>query len=151
MRILDLFCGAGGFSLGFKQVFKDAEIIGVDLSRDACRTYQFNRVGQAIRADVRYLPIRPEPGLFDIIIGGPPCEPFSKLNRRRRGKDHPLYDLTLWFIYWCIVFQPKVWVMENVPELMDDPFYGPLIRRLCEPGTQQTLDAYLNRSCGGVV
>ena len=142
MRILDLFCGCGGFSLGFRRVFPEAEIIGVDLDRWACRTYQRNRVGQAVRADVRHLPIRLEQGLFDIIIGGPPCEPFSKVNRIKRGRKHPLWDLVLWFLYYVIAFHPKVWVMENVPDILKDPFYGPLFRALSGEPIQQTLDAY---------
>jgi DNA (cytosine-5)-methyltransferase 1 len=144
IRVLDLFSGAGGFSLGFCQAFKDDPnfegIIGCELALDACRTYQMNlgpsgpHFGgkcQAICCDVRHLPLRPKKGYFTVIIGGPPCQPFSSLSRKR-GKTHPLYDLVLWFLYWVTVFQPKVFVMEEVPAIMSDPFYGPLIKRLSE-------------------
>jgi len=139
MKILDLFCGAGGFSLGFKWVFPKALFLGVDIDKWACATYKYN-IGEVIRADVRHLPLRVIPGLFDIIIGGPPCEPFSRLSKKR-GPQHPLHDLTLWFLLHCLAFKPKVFVMENVPEILNDPFYGPLIKRLTSK--QKTLDEYL--------
>lgn len=123
MFVLDLYCGCGGFSLGFKNAMPDAEIVGVDLEEDCLKTYHYNGVGQAIRADARHLPIRLEPGYVDIIIGGPPCEPFTRINRQRRGAAHPLYDLVLWFLHYVAILQPKAWVMENVPDIAKDPMY----------------------------
>jgi len=123
----------------------EPEIIGVDTMWDACRTYQHNRVGQAICADVTYLPFRPLRQLFDIIIGGPPCQPFSSLNTTgRRGKNHPAYDGVGLFLFWCAFYEPKVFVMENVPRLMNDHFYGPLLKRLCQKA-EETLDAYFEK------
>ncbi len=99
------------------------EIIGVDLDFGACQAYQYNNVGQAICCDGRYLPFRAIRGIFDLIIGGPPCQPFSSLNRKNPGEKHHSHDMVLWFFFWCAFYQPQAFVMENVPGLAKDPFY----------------------------
>jgi site-specific DNA-cytosine methylase/intein/homing endonuclease len=75
VRVLDLYCGMGGLSLGFALALKDAEIAGLDIDGDAVDTYNLNlnRLGATARVqDV----LRWEPaGDYDIVAGGPPCFP----------------------------------------------------------------------------
>ena len=63
MKLLDLCCGAGGWSLGAKQAGWTVE--GIDLDMDAVATYQAN-VGPAARADIRQ--VRAEPNGIKLVL-----------------------------------------------------------------------------------
>jgi len=85
--ILDLFCGCGGLSLGFRWAFEGegwlCKIVGIDADRWAIATYHRNRVGEAVMADIHFLPLRFVPGkTFDVVMGGPPCPPYSRATGR---------------------------------------------------------------------
>jgi DNA (cytosine-5)-methyltransferase 1 len=91
MRVLDLYCGMGGLSLGFALALEDTEIHGVDIDPAAVAAYNLNlqRLGcRAERADLLTWPI--DEGC-DIIVGGPPCQPWSLANTKNSGDRHPLY------------------------------------------------------------
>ena len=86
-KILDLFAGAGGLSLGFEETkqFKVAAI--VENNKNAARTYIKNHPGLNNYEDilaVDFSQIKKECGTIDVIIGGPPCQGFSNANRTRR-------------------------------------------------------------------
>jgi DNA (cytosine-5)-methyltransferase 1 len=147
MRILDLFCGCGGSSLGFKLAAEElglnCEIIGVDVDRDACITFQKNRVGQAIQADVRYLPFRIEEGLFEVIIGCPPCQGFSRM-RSRLGFGDGRNVLIEVFARLVGEFLPIYLMFENVPRAQNSRQYRLLVEYLRRYGygfTAKVLDA----------
>lgn len=78
MRILDLFCGAGGASMGYHQAFPDAEIIGVDNVGQPDYPFKFIQ-GDALEADVEG---------FDLIHASPPCQDYSPMSNRW-GSDEP--------------------------------------------------------------
>ena len=87
MKIIDLFCGIGGLSLGFEQA--GFEIISaVDMWADAVKTYNHNRkekVAEAISVEdfnVEKLPAIIENENISGIIGGPPCQGFSTVGKR---------------------------------------------------------------------
>jgi len=80
-RVLDLFCGAGGMSLGCEQAGYDV-LAGVDYDETAIETYNYNFDHEGIQADLSKLDphafanqydIRPDD--VDIVVGGPPCLP----------------------------------------------------------------------------
>jgi DNA (cytosine-5)-methyltransferase 1 len=90
IRVLDLYCGMGGLSLGFTLALR-AGITGLDIDRWAVETYNLNLGRFGCKAAVQdVLKWEPE-GDFDLVIGGPPCQPFSLANTKRRGEDHPLF------------------------------------------------------------
>lgn len=124
-RILDVCCGAGGISLGLKMAFakvhKNVEIIGIDTDKWAVLTYQKNRhyTGQAIKSDIRHLPFRKNT-IFDMIVGGPPCQGFSYSNPKARKKEYgdPRNDLIFVFADIIKRHQPAYFMFENVPGLL---------------------------------
>lgn len=107
MIVLDLFCGAGGFSLGFKEGNK---MIGVDLWEVAGKTWTHNIQGEFILKDVMDLDLSTI-GKVDILIGSPECKPFSIANRFRT-LDFTYIEK---FLEIKKELNPKWWVMENVP------------------------------------
>jgi DNA (cytosine-5)-methyltransferase 1 len=132
IKILDLFCGCGGSSLGFKLAAEELglfpEIVGIDIDHDSCTTFQKNRVGYVVRADVRYLPLRVEEGLFDIIIGCPPCQGFTRM--KRSNSEDPRNGLVEAFTEVVASLLPNYVVFENVPGVKDSPHYHQLVNCL---------------------
>lgn len=121
---MDVFAGAGGFSFGFAE--EGFEILSaVENFRTACETYAANvPVGEVLQADVRNVDETdfPKP---DVLIGGPPCEGFTVANAARRVdpldrlyKD-PAGSMTLAYIKLLKLVKPRVFVMENVPQIME--------------------------------
>ena len=115
--VLDLFCGAGGFTRGFTAAgFRP--VFAVDLDPACVRTYVANFGAHAVAGDVAAL-LAERPGRFpraDVVVGGPPCQGFSLLNKNRRLDPRK----ALWRAYLEVVerVDPAVFVMENVPELL---------------------------------
>jgi len=120
-RILDLYSGIGGFSLGFALGLEGAKILGLDIDKAAVATYNFNlnKLGaQAINQDV----LKWEPkGDYDLVIGGSPCQPFSLANNPRYkkiGEAHPLYPTFPRFFDVVLKLKPEAFLLENVPGLV---------------------------------
>jgi DNA (cytosine-5)-methyltransferase 1 len=122
MRVLDLYCGMGGLSLGVALAVEGVEIRGIDIDRYAIETYDFN-LGrfncEAARADL----ISWEPDdSYDIVIGGPPCQPFSLANTKKVGDIHPLYPTFRRYFDLVRVIRPAAFVFENVRGLLTRRF-----------------------------
>ena len=108
LTVIDLFCGAGGFSEGFRQAgFKIK--LGLDSWGDAIESYIHNQKCDARKLDIRDVDILPE---CDVIIGSPPCQNFSGLNRRRNIGDG--LELVREFERIIELNKPKYWIWENV-------------------------------------
>lgn len=109
--VLDLFAGCGGLSLGFEAAgFKT---YGFEMVESASNTYKKNLVGDCVNTKLEVGYDYPK---ADIIIGGPPCQPFSV-----RGKQKGIEDARDGFpIFIDAVkrLQPKVFLFENVRNLM---------------------------------
>lgn len=112
-RILDLCCGAGGFSCGFKILNRGDHFTGVDIWDVALRTYAKNIGGEVIQQSILDLDVTTV-GRVDILIGSPPCQGFSTANKFRNC------DPTLVRRYLQIrdELKPKWWVMEEVPAVL---------------------------------
>lgn len=109
LTVLDLFCGAGGLSLGFWA--RGFEVTGVDRDSDAAKTYAHN-LGRAIEAEVDVDLSLPA---ADVIIAGPPCQPWSRAGRRRGQRDER--DGLTAVARSVERLAPSVVVIENVPDL----------------------------------
>ena len=114
MNFIDLFCGAGGFSLGFKTAGFE-HLWGMDNDQNAVGVYSAN-IGKCILADIRGYNFKEYEGKIDVVIGSPPCQSFSCANTSTRGCDT---ELTNEFFRAVGEIHPKFWVMENVPAVSD--------------------------------
>jgi DNA (cytosine-5)-methyltransferase 1 len=115
MRTIDLFCGAGGLSLGFQQAGFET-VAAVELDRPSVATFaSHSPQATLIDSDVRGVDFSDFRGLADVVIGGPPCQPFSTGGLRRAKLDER--DMVPEFIRAISQIQPEAFVMENVPGL----------------------------------
>ncbi len=113
MRALDLFCGAGGFSVGFERAGIDV-VHGVDIATQALETFEENHDGSAVHHDISDGVPRDLADLdVDIVFGSPPCKGFSDARGSRR-LDDDRNKLVFSFIQWVDHFQPAYVMMENV-------------------------------------
>ena len=120
-NVLDLFCGCGGLSLGFEKAGYDISL-GIDIWKDALLTYEKNHLNSKVLcanlSDLIPAEIEKEHlnNGIDVIIGGPPCQGFS-ISGKRDIYD-PRNKLYQSFVSFVEHFKPKVFVMENVPNLV---------------------------------
>lgn len=119
-RVIDLFSGAGGMTLGFtdERFCGGFEcVLSVDNDAAAMRTHEQAYAAPAVVGNIEdWLQTNPDIPAADIVIGGPPCQGFSLLNKNRTGDGRR----ALWEPYMDVVEQcgAKMFVMENVPELL---------------------------------
>ncbi len=107
MTVLDLFAGCGGLSLGFEaQGFKT---IGYEMNEDACSTYNENLKGDCFN---EYLTTDFEYPKAQVVIGGPPCQPFSVGGKQKGLKDSR--DGFPVFIDAVKKVKPQFFMFENV-------------------------------------
>lgn len=120
LRSVDLFCGAGGLSLGFR-VAGFRSLLGCDSDAAAVATYERN-LDRAVVADIgsaefRDLLAAAVDGQPFVAVGGPPCQGFS---HQRRGHAHdPRNELVLTYadVLLALDNRPKAIVLENVTDL----------------------------------
>ena len=119
-KVIDLFCGAGGLSLGFSEMFGHPfeHVWANDFNQYAADTYNNNFGNVCVCGDIIELLADPNVVIpnADVVIGGPPCQGFSLLNRNRNGDVRR----SLWRPYMEVVkrSQASIFVMENVPQLL---------------------------------
>lgn len=113
---IDLFSGAGGLACGFERAgFRS--VWAVEIDPDAAATYEAN-FGHAVFSgpieQVKEVPVH-----ADLVVGGPPCQGFSPLGKMSPRAAHEEMN-QLWRQYLRIVemVEPKVFVVENVPEFI---------------------------------
>ncbi|MCD6368186.1 MAG: DNA cytosine methyltransferase [Thermoproteales archaeon] len=127
--VIDLFCGAGGFSRGFKAEGFNI-LLGVDNFRPVVESFKENfKEAIVVEEDIQKLHSQDIVDILgkqpDVVIGGPPCEAFTRTNPRRKPQplarlyEDPRGRLVLHFIRIVGDLQPKVFVMENVPGILE--------------------------------
>ena len=133
-RAIDLFCGAGGLSLGLHEAGYEV-VLGVDHDHEALETHRANFPGLSVNWDLgdpdvveRVIRLARSTGV-DLVAGGPPCQPFSKAGRSmirdlvRSGRREALDTRRdLWESFVSVVdgVRPSAVLMENVPDMALD-------------------------------
>jgi len=113
MKVIDLFCGAGGFSEGFRQAGFTI-VAGIDNWVRALQSFKRNFPNaEIIYKDIEYLKID-DLSKFDVLIGSPPCKEWST----GKGYNKRTLDYTLIKAFERIVkeINPKYWIWENAPD-----------------------------------
>lgn len=125
LNFIDLFCGAGGFSLGFFQEGFDVNF-ACDIEKVCVETYRFNHSNvpskYIINDDIKNIENNINDYLrfndVDLVIGGPPCQGFSIANQQRIIND-PRNKLYKSFVNVVDKTMPKIFVMENVKGMLN--------------------------------
>ena len=120
--LMDLFAGAGGFTLGFVQA-GFVPIFAVENDEDAAATYDVNFGAHCLTNDINDVKNFPA---ADVVIGGPPCQGFSNLGSHI--PDDPRNQLWRHFVRAVEQTHPLVFVLENVPPLLRSEEGQELIR-----------------------
>ncbi|QTN05868.1 DNA (cytosine-5-)-methyltransferase [Ochrobactrum sp. EEELCW01] len=140
LTCLDLFSGCGGFGLGAELAGYNV-VAAVDIEPNLQSAYRLNFPRtQALQADISQLGQSAWSGFFgkgkprlDLLIGGPPCQGFSRMGLRNTGD--PRNELIGQYFRHVKMLQPRVFVMENVEGLMDQRNIGFLQKAISElPG-----------------
>ncbi|MGN7409159.1 DNA cytosine methyltransferase [Sporosarcina sp. SAFN-010] len=127
-KVLDLFSGCGGLSEGFLQA--DYEVaVSIEIDEKACETQRKNHPetiiiqGDLTELSPEKLELQTQISNYDLIIGGPPCQGFSSIGTRLGTSDFgefgedPRNSLYKEFVKYVRYYQPKMFLMENVPGL----------------------------------
>lgn len=128
LRAADLFCGCGGFSQGAAMAGVDV-VCGVELDERVIGIYRANFDHAAFQMDAN------DPRVaellldqrVDMLIGSPPCTDFSSCGPAREGDRA---GLTVRFADLVLRTRPTIFVMENVPRLLNSKAFAELQSRL---------------------
>lgn len=133
MNILDLFAGAGGFSLGFEYAGFHTKY-AVEKDKFAAETFSKNfkstKVFHKSVTDFNDQEIQQQFQDIDLIIGGPPCQGFSVAGPRQYGIEDKRNELVLEMLRYSEVLRPKICLIENVPGLARKTNNNTLLKKL---------------------
>lgn len=131
LRLIDLFCGAGGMTEGFRQTGQYELVDSVELDLAAAASYSLNHGGDHLYVG-GIADWRESHGEItaDVIIGGPPCQGFSALGKQDVQDERNL----LWQEYALAIVasRPRYFVIENVAQFLTSPQFRDL-REWTEP------------------
>ncbi|WP_427167071.1 DNA cytosine methyltransferase [Streptomyces sp. C1-1] len=150
ITVLDLFSGCGGFTQGFHEfrpegaqdggpVFRSVAAVEHDLAAAATYAVNFGSKSESglpparvHLEDIEEWKPTEEALHADVVVGGPPCQGFSALNRHKKGAERN----RLWEEYVRIVgkIRPKVFVIENVDRFLKSDEFLNLLREVQEGG-----------------
>ena len=143
--VVDLFCGAGGFSRGFEDA-GFTTVLAIDNCRSPARSFTSNFpsalvINDDIRTiscdDLRYL--LKDRGVR-VVIGSPPCEPFTGANPNRmrypldRLYKDPIGTLVLEYVRIVECLRPAIFIMENVPAILEGELKNALQKEFASAG-----------------
>lgn len=146
LHCVDLFAGAGGFSLAAQRAGFRVRL-AVEQSSNACRTYRRNfGVGEQapllLERDIRELkPLELAKEIFAseercaLLLGGPPCQGFSTHRINDSGVGDERNDLIHTYFDFVRAFAPRAFLMENVPGMLW-PRHKPALERFYEEGRE---------------
>lgn len=127
LTVISLYTGAGGLDLGFEAAGFETRI-AVEMDNDCVATLRANRSWPVIHRSIHDLSSTElletaglEPGEADVLIGGPPCQPFSKCGYWATGDARRLEDPRASTVeaYLRVLrdTKPRAYLMENVAGL----------------------------------
>lgn len=115
LKVLDLFSGIGGFSLGLESTGHFKTIAFVEKDKFCQKVLQKNFKNIPIEGDIRN--VKGEKYKADVVTGGFPCQPFSVAGKRKgTDDDRYLWDETIRVVREC---KPKYFIGENVEGLIN--------------------------------
>lgn len=157
-KILDLFCGAGGFSYGIDKNKEFTTVLGVDFDEYAIKTFKKNfNSAEVILGDIQdekiqenIIRISKNLGV-NMIIGGPPCQGFS-LKGKQLGINDPRNFLFLEYLKIVEKLKPEIFVIENVKNLIksSNGFFINEIRKKFSKLGYIVTDGFINAKDFGV-
>ncbi len=120
-KVIDLFAGVGGLSLGFEMQGFDV-VLANEYDESIASAYSANHKNtKMIVGDITSLDLTstfgPYTGQIDVVIGGPPCQGFSQKGQRKTIHDERNF-LFKYYVKVVELVQPRYFVMENVPNLL---------------------------------
>lgn len=121
MKVIDLFAGVGGLSLGFSQAGFEI-VYANEYDRSIADAYQKNHPKTKVDStDIRNINFKktfePYKGKVDVVVGGPPCQGFSQKGKRI-GLDDERNFMFQQFVKVVKIVQPEFFVLENVPNIL---------------------------------
>ncbi|HEY6332565.1 MAG TPA: DNA cytosine methyltransferase, partial [Blastocatellia bacterium] len=130
LLVLDLFAGCGGLALGFEA--GGFKTVGFEMLKEACATYNTNLSGEC--HEMVLTPGQKLVNDADIIVGGPPCQPFSVVGLQNGQKD--TRDGFPVFLAAVEQYQPKIAIFENVRGMLyrNRQYLDQILLRLRELG-----------------
>lgn len=154
-KVIDLFAGVGGLSLGFEQNGFDV-ILANEYDPSIAAAYELNHVAtKMIVGDITSLDLSEIFGRYagevDIVIGGPPCQGFSQKGQRKTIHDERNF-LFKYYVEVVELVKPRYFVMENVPNLLttENGYFIKEIEELFHDMGYQIKKGILNASDYGV-
>ena len=135
-----MFCGCGGASLGFR--LAGCEVVGAsDVDGEACETYRRNLGLTPLRTDLRRATSAQLLEAFglgrgdvDVVVGCPPCQPYSSLHNTRGNGSHDGLGTLGAFARLVDEIRPLAVVLENVPGLASRPLFSAYLRKMSRLG-----------------
>lgn len=123
-KILDLFCGAGGFSYGMDKNPNFNTLLALDFDKKAAETFKRNMpktevcVGDITNVNIKEKVINRAKQLgINMIIGGPPCQGYS-MKGKKMGINDPRNFLFKEYLSIVKQLQPEIFIIENVKGLL---------------------------------
>jgi DNA (cytosine-5)-methyltransferase 1 len=124
LTTISLYSGIGGLDFGFEEAGFQTRV-ALEFDKTACQTIRLNRDWEVIEDDINHVSSKTllaraalSPGEADILIGGPPCQPFSKSSYWVRGDslrlDDPRADTLTGYLRVLRDARPKAFLLENV-------------------------------------
>lgn len=120
--VIELFAGAGGMALGFKQAGFQT-VLANEWDREACDTLRANITDRVLNCAIQEVKQFPK---ADVVAGGPPCQGFSNLGER--VPNDPRNQLWRQFMRCVEESEAKYFVLENVPPLLKSAEYQELLK-----------------------
>ncbi|MHB8560351.1 MAG: DNA cytosine methyltransferase [Thermoplasmataceae archaeon] len=114
-RVLDLFSGIGGLSWGF--VKSGFAVTGVDISDHVGLAYTKFTGAKFLSRNLGKVLLH---GDWKVVIGGPPCKPWSPVNQSKRIQKHRDYGLVERYFMQVKYLVPEIFILENVPAIGSD-------------------------------